>query len=227
MEVLAFRAQLAWRLQRMQIQPSSMRNNVLPSGVREVESLTLGITRNRRQCGTWYIPTSTYANKELLTHLLAWAGWTLQQLGVRLPVTAITINRGFASRTHRDASNLGPSLISTFGQYEGGNLMYWPEDDASAHVNTLPCAAAVEIDTHCHGILFDGRRAHATTGYTGTRMSVVFWCPSDFVSVPRNVWSELKALGFQVPEKQPTQAHLSTPPLNGHEAHRKLQARHI
>ena len=39
-----------------------------------------------------------------------------------LPITSIAFNVGFASERHRDAGNAGPSIVTAFGDYTGGQL---------------------------------------------------------------------------------------------------------
>ena len=61
-----------------------------------------------------------------------------KQLMAGVPFTSIAVNKGFAARRHRDASNEGPSVIRSFGQFEkGGELFYWPADDGTRLVDKL------------------------------------------------------------------------------------------
>merc|ERR1739848_471638 len=43
--------------------------------------------------------------------------------------TSLNLNCNYAAKLHRDGNNFGPSMIRAFGQFTGGELNYWPEDD--------------------------------------------------------------------------------------------------
>lgn len=38
----------------------------------------------------------------------------------------------------QDGNNFGPSLIAAVGDYTGGDLGVWPEDDRSSKLNEMP-----------------------------------------------------------------------------------------
>merc|ERR1719215_1686144 len=48
------------------------------------------------------------------------------------PFTSIIINFGYAAKKHRDHQNCGPSVVKTFGDYKGGRLIYWADDNRTA-----------------------------------------------------------------------------------------------
>ena len=100
---------------------------------------------------------------------------------------------------HRDSNNVGPSLtkafcshvfsffISTiahkyvrkaFGDFQGGALRYWGEDDGSLTLEELERqSSAMVLETDKALCLFDGRRAHSVAPYVGgERYSLVFFC---------------------------------------------------
>merc|ERR1719188_1672083 len=43
--------------------------------------------------------------------------------------TSMNLNCNYAAKLHRDGNNFGPSMISAFGDFQGGELNYYPEDD--------------------------------------------------------------------------------------------------
>ena len=54
--------------------------------------------------------------------------------------TTMTINSDFSANIHRDRNNDGLSLITSIGNYTGGNLLYWEDAD---HTMSLD-----EVATH-------------------------------------------------------------------------------
>ena len=73
----------------------------------------------------------------------------------------------FASRRHRDTGNEGPSAITAVGQYKGGRLRYWEEDQGKAAIESLPEdeAKILELKDRVH--IIDGHRAYGVEDYEG------------------------------------------------------------
>merc|ERR1711972_1197441 len=64
-------------------------------------------------------------NKYLLDHHPS-------DLGMKqFPFTSININKAYNGRLHRDGNNVGPSILKAFGDFTGGALRYYPNDDRS------------------------------------------------------------------------------------------------
>ena len=76
---------------------------------------------------------------------------------------------------HRDGHNAGPSLTRSLGDFTGGRLLYFPDDDARHELDELRQEHAVPLDTKRGFCLFDGNRAHSVEPFLGERFSVVFF----------------------------------------------------
>ena len=63
---------------------------------------------------------------------------------------------------HTDKANCGMSVVCSFGEYAGGQLLQWPAQD-------WPTMA----DIQARPILCDGRDPHVVLPFFGTRYSVV------------------------------------------------------
>jgi hypothetical protein len=116
--------------------------------------------------------------------------------------TSINVNKNYAGRRHRDASNVGPSILAALGEFKGGRLYYFPNDDKSLDLEDIPKSDMVTLDTRKHMVLFDGRRAHQVEPFSGERYSLVwFTCPrSDRADA--KALAEMQQCGFQVPTKK-------------------------
>ena len=57
----------------------------------------------------------------------------------------------------------------SLGDFVGGNLMYFPDDDGETPLEDLPEKFAESIDTRSSFVLFDGRRAHSVCEFIGER----------------------------------------------------------
>ena len=79
-----------------------------------------------------------------------------------------------------------PSIIKTFGDFSGGQLLYWPDDDGQGDVRALPDSGALRFDATREMLLFDGRRCHAVTDFQGERYSLAFFTTSDSQKVAAN-----------------------------------------
>ena len=87
--------------------------------------------------------------------------------------STITLNKDFASRRHRDVNNLGPSAIVGAGPFTGGGLLYWDQDPGKGSVWDLPQDGAKRLRLQKKLQFFDGRKAHETAPFSGSRVSIV------------------------------------------------------
>lgn len=116
--------------------------------------------------------------------------------------TSINVNKNYAGRRHRDANNVGPSVIKAFGKFKGGRLQYFPNDDKSMDLENLPSTDTVTLDLRKQMALFDGRRAHQVEPFQGERYSLVwFTCPRNNRVSGANKANMIKC-GFQLPTKK-------------------------
>ena len=59
----------------------------------------------------------------------------------------------------------GPSVARTLGQFEGGELCWFPADDRTSPIGMLSLEEAVVLDTSTF-LRFDGTHAHGVTFLT-------------------------------------------------------------
>ena len=85
---------------------------------------------------------------------------------------------------HRDGNNAGPSLTRSLGNFIGGALRYYPDDDGQRPLKDLPPQAADVLDTRSAFVVFDGRRGHSVCDFIGSRYSLVYFSISQYNSVP-------------------------------------------
>ena len=100
----------------------------------------------------------------------------------RVPFTSFCINGSYASEQHRDSGNVGMSNIVAVGDYSGGQLYYWQNDDRTVPATSLPLEEASTIDIRTV-FKFDGHKAHATAPYQGTRWSIIWYSVLDFSKI--------------------------------------------
>merc|ERR1719161_3401251 len=77
------------------------------------------------------------------------------------PFTSINMNYGYGAIRHRDGNNTGLSMLAAFGDCEGGELRYWPDDDGSVprdKLNRLPETGCITVDVKRNLLLFQGQR---------------------------------------------------------------------
>jgi len=105
------------------------RLNVMREGVKYVYSDTIGAIRGRSKGYGLTPPTRHYPNFVKL--LCKWLvdNKLEEKLGCEFKCTAINLNANYAGARHRDGNNFGPSFLAAFGDFEGGQLNAWPEDD--------------------------------------------------------------------------------------------------
>ena len=157
-------------LRQWYFKPNKTRVNVLPVGTTFVHSDTLGVVRSRTG---HVVPTSpTMKNLNLLRLLARWLA-EQQHFEAPFPWTSINVNFGYAARRHRDSGNSGVSVTKAFGEFTGGLLLYWPDDDGTAPLHELSPKQSICVDTKRQMALFDGHRAHEVTPFTGERYSLV------------------------------------------------------
>ncbi|CAJ1338946.1 unnamed protein product [Effrenium voratum] len=85
------------------------------------------------------------------------------------------------------------------GNYKGGELSVWPEDDKSQQISQLPAGQKVTVDIAANLVMFNGNTAHEVHDFEGERFSIVFFCCGCHAKAPEEVKSELKKMGFPVP----------------------------
>ncbi len=99
--------------------------------------------------------------------------------------------------------------MKAFGKFEGGVLKYWPDDDGQWPLEKLRTEDAVTVDTSTGQLLFDAKRAHLVTPFTGERYSVVYYSIQQFVKASADVVAFLRGCGVQFPTEE-TRAYFSS-----------------
>ena len=93
--------------------------------------------------------------------------------------SSIAFNVGLKCKRHRDTGNAGPSAATGLGDYTGGALMIWPDDDGKTTLDKLDFEDAGFLNSHNRVVMFDGRQAHEVQEYVGSRNSIVWYSKDD------------------------------------------------
>lgn len=172
-------------LRMWKFKPNRSRRNVIPHGQSWVHSDTLGLSRSRQ--GKWLLTQATRDYPDVVRLLCRWLNGAWQGF----PCTSISVNGGYAARRHRDQNNHGPSLVKSFGKFEGGCLRYWQDDDRKRPLDRLPADKMATIDVR-ETALFDGRCAHEVEAFSGERFSVVFFTVKGWEKTPKDLREALR-----------------------------------
>ena len=110
---------------------------------------------------------------------------------------------GYAAALHRDSHNPSVSMTKSFGQFSGGRLMYFPDDDGIVvDVRRLPSMGAtpVALDTRTTLCMFDGARGHFVENFSGgARYSLVYFTQPSHETASRDALLRLQDLGAPLP----------------------------
>ena len=165
-------------------------------GTKWVFSDTLGLLRDR--CGKYMLAgPSRY---EQVCRVLN--RWMKDNGSSSFCCTSISLNKGYAARLHRDSNNVGPSICRAIGNFKGGRLGYFRDDDSSHELEALQAdhaQEAVYLDVKADFQLFDGLRGHFVEPFKGQRLSFVFFSVSKYWKTKRDVLGALEERGFPVP----------------------------
>ena len=93
--------------------------------------------------------------------------------------TTMTINSDFSAKIHRDRNNDGLSLSTSIGNYTGGNLLYWEDDDHTMPLDEVSKHEPQVIDLKDRMFLMNGKCAHAVEAFEVTRYSIVLFTISN------------------------------------------------
>ena len=125
-----------------------------PAGADFVWSDTLGfvVTRTGKLVVTRATCDYPYLFRILAEWLKTW--WPVEK---RFVFTSINLNANYAARAHRDGNNYGPSVTKALGEFQGGWLRYWGQDDGRQPFDALLKCQADLLNTRDGLCLFDGR----------------------------------------------------------------------
>jgi len=182
---------------------NSTRQNVMKEGQSFVFSDTLGLVAGYDGSVMVTQATSEYS---AVTRLIG--QWLkdhtppeLQQHGFGF--SSINVNANYAAALHRDGNNEGPSMIKAFGQFKGGELNYWGDDDKTLGPVEKCCKDGdkMSVNISKNLLLFDGNRGHSVEDFQGERFSLVFFCVGLYEKANKTVKAELERCGIHFPSK--------------------------
>lgn len=182
---------------------NAARQNVVPKGHKWVWSDTIGLIRDRN--GNTHATPPTRLYPEVVQLLVKWLNDRLPREAAAFRYTSLNLNCNYPARLHRDGNNFGPSCIKAFGDFTGGELNYWPDDDRSCDLEELPKDKKVQL--HIGGgpkgglVLFNGNSAHSVEPFEGNRYSVVYFTLGSHMKAPAEDRAYLEALGLPLPSE--------------------------
>jgi len=184
-------------LRAWQFKNNTTRQNVMPNGVESVFSDTLGLVQSRTGLVVLTKPTRKYpAVFKLL------ARWLYDHVPESFPFTSISVNFAYNARRHRDGGNLGPSVAFSLGDFTGGSLHYWGDDDSTTSLEKLAAFPPLVLKTNEGIVLFDGTRAHAVSAFEGERYSLVFFTHSCLHKASAADLRTIAAAGIEIPTER-------------------------
>lgn len=176
------------------------RVNVMRKEVKWVWSDTLGLLRDR--CGNIHTTKSSKAYPEVIEVINRWLSDRLPAEVKQFGWTSLNVNKDYAAKIHRDGNNFGPSMIAAFGDFSGGSLNYFPEDDGKMDLEKLESSSKREKFDLKNGLaLFNGNSAHCVDDFEGHRYSIVYFtlgCHSKMKPEERDL---LQSMKFAVPKE--------------------------
>lgn len=179
------------------------RQNVMREGETFVYSDTVGIVADRT--GHLLAKEETRNHPEFARLLNRWLRERIpDDLGAKFVFTSININKNYAGRLHRDGNNVGPSMIRALGEFTGGKLNYYPNDDRSDKLEQLSekVEKRIKLNIDAGLALFDGKRAHEVDPFEGERYSLVFFTCPRFWKIPEETLELLHSCEFIVPTQE-------------------------
>merc|ERR1719436_934573 len=86
-------------------------------------------------------------------------------------------------------------MIKAFGDFTGGELNYWPEDDRNVDkLDSLKQKDKVQIDLKKGLALFNGNCGHSVKDFQGSRYSIVYFTIGAYDKAPREAKEGPRAL---------------------------------
>jgi len=183
------------------------RPNVTPEGQGWVFSDTLGLVADRK--GTINPTKYTLAYPNVTKVICSYVQDNLPKEIPAFSFTGINVNKNYAGKRHRDGNNVGPSIIKALGNFTGGKLNYFPNDDRALQLEDLPESDRVSLDLKHNWALFDGRRAHQVDPFKGERFSLVYFtCPRND-RVDKETKRRMEECGFPMPTAKSQQFNMN------------------
>ena len=199
---------------------NDVRVNVIPEGEQWVFSDTLGLLRDR--CGKYLLSGPTRAYPQVVRLVNRWMKGNVNS-AIDFCFTSISVNMDYAAKLHRDSNNCGPSVCKAVGDFEGGRLGYFADDDNTMELPKLKAdhkEEAVYLDVKSDFQLFDGNRAHWVEPFDGKRLSFVFFSVRKYWKTKPSVLAELQERRFPLPTTEwMSHAEILLPQPRGYGSH--------
>merc|ERR1712085_127501 len=150
-------------------------NRKTASGGKEpIQSDTFGLVKDHNQA----FPTVGVRSTEYpeLTKLVNW--WARLNCGPNFKWTTFTINHNWSSKAHRDKNNVGMSMITAMGEFVGGSLVVYNNDDRKTKPDQWDIRDLSDVTEHdikCKSVFFNGKNIHRTMPFEGNRTSIIFF----------------------------------------------------
>jgi hypothetical protein len=149
--------------------------------------------------GSIHITKATTRYPEFVEIITKWLTDRLPDEFKDFKFTSLNLNKNYAAKLHRDGNNFGPSMIAAFGEFTGGELNYWPDDDRQLKLESLKPKSAEKFQIGNGLALFNGNSAHSVNDFEGHRFSVVYFTAGCHAKlVPEDV-AILEELGMRYP----------------------------
>ena len=151
----------------------------VPGEAAQIRSDTLGVTQT--QAGRVNLCRVTSKHPAVFALLCRWLEDNLpREFKMSFHFTSIRIEHGSRTRPWRDRWCVGPAVTKSFGQFTGGQLLYWDNDDGAMEVSEDNATTALAFDAKQEMVLFDPARCHKFESYEGERYSLMYFTALGF-----------------------------------------------
>jgi len=180
------------------------RVNVMKNGQTWVNSDTVGLSTGREGDVHAQRPTFMYPHVMKLMNKYI-RDRQPPELKAQFHFTSINMNFGYGAKRHRDGNNVGCSMLAAFGNFQGGGLRYFPDDDKSVNkeeLQKLPLKDGIIVDLSKNILLFDGTRCHEVMPFKGERYSLVWFTAARYWEAGKTTLKKLTDVGFEIPSNK-------------------------
>jgi len=188
-------------LEKWSFMKNSSRVNVMQKDQVWVYSDTLGELRDR--AGDVHLTAATRRYPQVSEIFARWLTDRLPEECKGFKFTSMNVNCNYAAALHRDAGNFGPSFIRAFGDFTGGELNYWPEDEGGPLTNAgITKAKRAQFNLSKNMALFNGNNAHSVEPFKGQRYSIVWFTIGSHPQIPAGDRKKMEQLSIPCPSPE-------------------------
>lgn len=205
-------AELTEVLQEWRFDKNILRVNVMKKGQKWVHSDTAGLQRDR--VGDIHVTRNAIWYPEFVKIINQWLTDRMPPECKSFAWTSLNINKDYAGKLHRDANNFGPSMIAAFGDFTGGKLNYFPDDDRATPLEQVQKQNSESLDLSKGLALFNGNSAHCVDSFKGNRFSIVYFTLGCHARMKAESRKDLKGMGFTLPAPKADPYKLLRPPID-------------